>query len=100
MRTKSTKIIFRYSKMVAVKHYFTRTQLVADVITKFATKNTQILCGRKKYSMSGYNKMLKKFIEKHRRSHTLTPFECEQITISVAVTDNKEIYKNQYTKTR
>lgn len=99
IRTKSTKIIFRYSKMVAVKHYFTRTQLVADIITKFATKNTQILCGRKKYSMSGYNKMLKKFIEKHRRSHTLTPFECEQITISVAVTDNKEIYKNQYTKT-
>ncbi len=85
--------------MVSVKNYFIRTKLVADIIDKFSGQNTKIICGKKKYSVSGYNKMLKKFIDKHQKLQTLSPSECEKITISTAMTGTTEIYKNPYTKT-
>ena len=43
--------------------------------------------------------MLKRFMEKHKNSQTLTPSECEKITISSARNCTTEIYRNPYTKT-
>ncbi|AET42607.1 hypothetical protein EXVG_00258 [Emiliania huxleyi virus 202] len=85
--------------MVSVKNYFIRTKLVADIINKMSDQKTKILCGNKRYSVSDYNKMLNRFMEKHKKSKTLTPSECEAITISSARTGTSEIYKNPYTKT-
>ena len=86
--------------MVSVKNYFIRTKLVADIIDKMSNQKTRIVCGKKRYSVSGYNKMLQRFMEKHKNSQTLTPSECEKITISTAINGTSEIYKNPYTKTQ